>query len=125
MTIILHPWQFRRSFFPPTLERAFSLELSLLFHLVVIAYVKNAPVTVVNFDFNTFEKLQNSDPLNRSVKDILVAEIERTKGAYTSPPIATVYTPVRFLTVEEYRSEVGEELFQIDTNEGRLWPPHL
>lgn len=60
-----------------------------------------------------------------NVKDALLSEIGFTKAAYTSPPVATVYTPVRFLTLDEYRAEVGEELFQIDTNEGRLWPPRI
>lgn len=119
MTLIIHPWQLRHRFQPYTLDDLFLFDLGCLADLVVLAYVRDIPVTVVNLDFKGFDTAGRSDTVQNGLRQY----IEDVKERCTANPSALVYSPVRFLTVKEYRAEVGEELFQIDTNEGRLCPP--
>lgn len=126
MTLILHPREPTRwNFGPHSLEYKVESQLSFLADFVVFAYVKNVPVTVVNLACRKLEGLDEQVYSYEDVKNTLLERITRAKQGYTSYPVGSVYTPVRFLSLDEYRAEVGEELFQIDTNEGRLWPPHL
>lgn len=126
LTLILQPKQSTQySFEPYSVTDLVVFEIGFLADFVVLAYVRNVPVTVVNLACRRLDNAHQAAYNYESVKEALLDRIEFTKRGYTSHPVASVYTPVRFLSLDEYRAEVGEELFQIDTNEGRLWPPHL
>ena len=111
-------WQLHTSDWFFGLQELVQIELGIPSDPVVLAYVRNIPVSIVNFDF-TLE----FGPQHVNAKEELLAKIDLTKEYYTSHPVASVYIPVRFLTLDEYRAQVGEQLYHIDTNEGMLWPP--
>lgn len=121
MALIVHPWDVLPRLFGGFAERPYVVEFGMLADLIVLAYVKNVPVTVVNL--LEFEVFARRHPNPEDFKNRILERVAEAKGSYTTYPTASTYSPVRFLTMEEYRAEVGEELFQIDTvDEGRLWP---
>lgn len=103
LTLVMHPWRWSSDRIPRYTFELFA-------ELVIIGWLQSVPVTVVNFDFSEFEA---EFPQVGSVKDTVMEHVEYRKAGYVN----THPHPdgPRFLTLDEYRAEVGDDQFEIDT----------
>lgn len=121
LTLVIHPWIMHSSRPRINYPRKVLLcrQMGLIIDLILTGYLHGIPTTVVNFDFSDFEA---QHPDVGSVKDRVLEHIDNRKLGYVNMlhPVS-----VRFLTLEEYRAEVGDVQFQIDTNDGAIASPGL
>lgn len=121
LTLVIHPWNMHSSRPQINYPREVLLcrQMGLFIDLILTGYLHGIPTTVVNFDFSDFEA---QHPDVGSVKDRVLEHIDYRKLGYVNMlhPVSA-----RFLTLEDYRAEVGDAQFDIDTNDGAIASPGL
>lgn len=96
-------------------------QLGLLTDLVMLAYVDGVPVTIVNPNFPE----QDADRGGGSIKDRFLARFSELKRYYEPRCRGGTALNVQCLTPDEYRAQVGDTQFQIETVEGPIARPAL
>lgn len=118
LVLVFHKW--RMPSIPVVYVREILLykALGLFVDLLLLAWLHNVPTTVVNFDFTDLEK---KCPDLGAMKDVVLEHLAYRKAGYVNT--SDNQPEPRFLTLDEYRAEVGEAQFGIDMNEGAVMCP--
>lgn len=116
LTLIMHPKRLDAS------RPLLTFQLGLLIDLAMLGYVQGVPVTIVSLEFPRFE---SKHPEVGSIKTQVMDEIARLQPSFESLCKGSTALNVRCLSMSEYRTEVGNAQFKIETVEGPISRPVL
>lgn len=116
LTLIMHPRHLDAS------RPLLTFQLGLLIDLAMLGYVQGVPVTIVNLEFPRFE---SKHPEVGSIKTQVMDEIARLRPSFESLCKGSTTLNVRCLSMNEYRTEVGNAQFKVETVEGPISRPAL
>lgn len=125
LTLILHPWRLDdcgASLLTHSVKHFLDYQLQSLISFIRRGLMHGIPVTVTGI---AFSHLEECHPKVGSVKDHVMARIAEIPPHRPGQSKGWAALNYRYLTLEEYRAEVGDTQFEIEMNDGPLSRPSL